>query len=507
MTTNQAAVFLGVHPNTIRNWADAGVLPSRRTSGNQRRFDPADLEKHVLAAPSDSPAAAAAAADHGFQLEELLESMRKMNSPLDVGTVLDEIVIGIGRSVSASDVSFYEIDDANGELTVTRSFDVLKGAVDRRHLGQTFSLSEYESFALAVNTRKPVAIESPDDPRLGPAEHRLARKFGVRSWLVVPVIDCGRVVALLEAAETRETRIFSENDVHTVEIFAAEAATALGKAIALDREREHSADLAALLAGVRGMTGSLQLSEVLQGLIDAVSGMLGYYSLTLYDWDEQSRDFTTLAYLVALEEEDHQEWLDLDYPGDDYPLMMECIRDNKIIACHSLEDPRISVFEADSHRAFGTESFVYVALVYRGEAMGLLEIDYNETREPMGEREEAMVEAIASQASAAVANAKLFERQRAQAESLARRTAIQDVLVDLAAGLRVRDTAHGVAEEIAEALEHLSWFDAGLVLLDDGHGSRSHVAAAFGVARGHGHRRAGRSPAAVACRPSAGRRR
>jgi excisionase family DNA binding protein len=49
LTTREAAEFLGVHPNTIRNWADGGKLHARRTTGNQRRFDPDELAKHVLA--------------------------------------------------------------------------------------------------------------------------------------------------------------------------------------------------------------------------------------------------------------------------------------------------------------------------------------------------------------------------------------------------------------------------------------------------------------------------
>jgi len=40
----EAAKRLGVHPATVRAWADRGVLPSQRTPGGHRRFKPADLE-------------------------------------------------------------------------------------------------------------------------------------------------------------------------------------------------------------------------------------------------------------------------------------------------------------------------------------------------------------------------------------------------------------------------------------------------------------------------------
>src|SRR5262249_45048741 len=39
----EAANILGVHPATLRAWADNGDLPSQRTSGGHRRFRRADL--------------------------------------------------------------------------------------------------------------------------------------------------------------------------------------------------------------------------------------------------------------------------------------------------------------------------------------------------------------------------------------------------------------------------------------------------------------------------------
>lgn len=43
VSLRQAAEILGVHPATVRNWADKGELPSRRTPGGHRRFRKSDL--------------------------------------------------------------------------------------------------------------------------------------------------------------------------------------------------------------------------------------------------------------------------------------------------------------------------------------------------------------------------------------------------------------------------------------------------------------------------------
>lgn len=43
ISLRHAADILGVHPATVRNWADKGDLPSRRTPGGHRRFRKSDL--------------------------------------------------------------------------------------------------------------------------------------------------------------------------------------------------------------------------------------------------------------------------------------------------------------------------------------------------------------------------------------------------------------------------------------------------------------------------------
>lgn len=54
-----AAEMLGVHPDTLRRWADAGRVPVSRTPTNQRRFLVRDLR--TLIQPERRAAAAGAA--------------------------------------------------------------------------------------------------------------------------------------------------------------------------------------------------------------------------------------------------------------------------------------------------------------------------------------------------------------------------------------------------------------------------------------------------------------
>jgi len=50
---SDAAAIIGVHPETLRRWADAGKVRSFRTPGGPRRFHRADVEN--LLTPSPMP--------------------------------------------------------------------------------------------------------------------------------------------------------------------------------------------------------------------------------------------------------------------------------------------------------------------------------------------------------------------------------------------------------------------------------------------------------------------
>ena len=58
VSLGEAAEIIGVHPATIRNWAERGELPFRRTPGGHRRFRRADLKQwlasHRVTRPSDA---------------------------------------------------------------------------------------------------------------------------------------------------------------------------------------------------------------------------------------------------------------------------------------------------------------------------------------------------------------------------------------------------------------------------------------------------------------------
>ena len=59
LSLREAADLLGMHPATVRLWADRNELPSRRTNGGHRRFRRADIEARLRQEAERKPRPAA----------------------------------------------------------------------------------------------------------------------------------------------------------------------------------------------------------------------------------------------------------------------------------------------------------------------------------------------------------------------------------------------------------------------------------------------------------------
>lgn len=55
LSLSEVAEELGVHPSTVRNWADQGKLPVHRTQGGHRRFRRSDVDLWLQAQQASAP--------------------------------------------------------------------------------------------------------------------------------------------------------------------------------------------------------------------------------------------------------------------------------------------------------------------------------------------------------------------------------------------------------------------------------------------------------------------
>jgi serine phosphatase RsbU (regulator of sigma subunit) len=180
-------------------------------------------------------------------LELVRDSSLDFAQSLDMNEVLEAIVARLLDALGMEACDVYEVDADDGALRLLVSYEDWSFDQDDA-VGRVFALEEYASSALAVSTRRPVLVNSADDPRLSEVEAETFRRYGHRTQLSVPLRIRDRVIGLVEVFDNRESRSLSAEQIQLANAICRFAALALDKARLYDEQR-HTADRLDRLAG------------------------------------------------------------------------------------------------------------------------------------------------------------------------------------------------------------------------------------------------------------------
>jgi len=202
LTLSQAAALLGVHPSTVRRWADHGDLPVALTPGGHRRFPRAELEARLR--PATAPTALVTGRVWGDYA--LVETRQRLDSPPapDWVTAFDaqerEEKRALGRRLLGLLMQHIAAPQDDGALLVeARSIGVRYAqACERAGLSAADGLTATAFFRDALTE---VALQMPQVAQLEPdAPVRLLRKLNQ----VFNVVQLSVVDYFARAAENRE---------------------------------------------------------------------------------------------------------------------------------------------------------------------------------------------------------------------------------------------------------------------------------------------------------------
>jgi PAS domain S-box-containing protein len=303
------------------------------------------------------------------------------------------------------------------------------------------------------------------------AVDRLVSGLGIQSVIAAPLMAGGTLVGCLQIGSTRQNA-FGGDDIALIEAMATHAAIALVNADrleALARSREENARLAdserALREIAARITAIRDPSTVLEQIVTEAARLL-------------TAERAQIDLLTPIDQ--RSSW---PYPGtvgdaDATAAGISTPRGGSIrgVAGRAMREGRVLATgdylhdrsfrharTTDAHvRRYGLRSVVAAPLVSDGESIGVLQLA-TVRPDAFGERELELVEALATQASIAIANSRrTAELARSQAD-LARRAASEQALRELAARLTaMRDPAEVLQDTVDEATRVLS-ADAALI--------------------------------------------
>ena len=395
LSVAQAAGVLGVHPNTIRTWTDAGRLTAYRINARgDRRFRRGDVLRLLV-----EDGAGLGFAEGPTAARPELAVIRRIATGLattpTTGAVARTLVEAIRIELGASRVAIYVATDTDDELAA--------------HAG----------FASAPPARR---IHGDGGSRAsGDRALELATRRGRVGHLVVDRITAdGLPPGLLDA-------------------LVATAATALASARLLGRARRELRRAKALASVTRELAGELDLARVLDEILERTRTLFGAdrAGLWLFDGTEHP---------VALATRGLSERFlarSAELTSRSRTISVRTLRDQRARWARDVGADRTIGEMRTAYREEGIRTVCIVPLRNRGRSIGVVGL-YHDTDRIWPDDEIALVQAFADQAAIAVQNARLY---RSAAESAVRMRSIQDLSARLNRLTDVRAIGEAIVAE------------------------------------------------------------
>jgi diguanylate cyclase (GGDEF)-like protein/excisionase family DNA binding protein len=390
----QAAALLGVHPNTVRAWTDAGRLPAYRINARgDRRYRSGDVQRLLAeGAAADAP----------------LPPERRVDAEL---AVLGRLTTGPGASANPTAVCRTAVEALRSHLRVARVAAYLAreggdGVLQlETHAGYQVSPPETLEPARGADHANDANLQA--DVMVGPLRRQLVLRAGgeIVGALVLEDDPGGPLAAVaLGFLRTVATAV------------AANVVTAR----ALARAKREVTRSRALRHVAQELAGQLDLSTVLDDIVDRTRTLFDADKAGL--WLVQEGEF---PFHVAAVRGVGEQFLATArrLTWDSAAVGVQAARERRSIVVRNADSRAGVGAMQQNYRDEGIKTACLVPLVSHDQALGVIGLYHTRDRE-WPDDEVALAQSFANQAAVAISNARLY---RSVADQAARIRSIQDL--------------------------------------------------------------------------------
>ncbi|MFQ6101845.1 MAG: GAF domain-containing protein [Anaerolineae bacterium] len=342
------------------------------------------------------------------------------------------------------DSDFFLLDEVRRELYVAARRGELEQAGDLRLPLE----GERGITVVAARTGRPVyAPDVRNDPRY------VDTGFAATSELAVPVQIEERVLGVINV-ESRDPDAYTPADVQLLSTLASQAALALENARLYAQERRRADELAVINQAARRVSGSLDLRETLDGIVEAAAELVPCVLAEISLWDE-ARQILTLQALRCEPERTYPIGRTFP-PGKGYTGWV--VRNRRPLLVSNVDgrqDIRPDLLPGE----LPFKAYVGLPLLAGDELIGTLVLIHDRP-DSFDEDDLRLLEGLAGQAAVAVRNARLFEETRRKAREL---TALNAVAAAINQAL---DLGTLLADAVERVIQVVRADGGGIRLLD-----------------------------------------
>ena len=400
-----------------------------------------------------------AASRHLAETRALLEVAEILNSTLDPKRLLRQVAIKIAQVCG---VDRCTIERWDGDRVIPLMSQFADGRKDERMWAAFMNLPSYPprqvpAQAQAIDTRWPVIIPDAGATDLIPREWTDA--FGLKSYMVVPLIRKGTVIGVMNLDYVERVTPFERRQVELAVAIAGQLALTIENTRLYAEAQERLRETATLLAVAQVLSQPAPAGEVMRRLAREVAHAFGADMVGVYLLDEPTE---TLVPAAGYHVPKHLLHIFSTRPFvlARFPVLAEAWRGGRAFWSADVKnDPRI---DPDTFAGVDPHSVLFAPTMVRGESVGALFLVWWGTGRESLAAEIRLIEGVAFQVGLAMENADLARRTQQKLEETERLLAVSRTL---ASTLDLDTLPRQFLRHVARALGADT---TGMWLLDDG---------------------------------------
>ncbi len=343
--------------------------------------------------------------------EALRDTAGALNSTLDLDEVLDRILSNIGRVVPHDAADVMMIDPAQGVAYIARcaGYDRIALGLEASVLALRFPVSEAANLRQMVETRQPCLV---DDVRTFDWV-RMPQTSWIRSHLGAPIQVKGSVVGFLSLVSSIP-HFFTRNHADRLQAFADQASLAIQNAQLYDVASHRAEQMTTLYEIGLTVTSGLDMDQVMHALLEQCRRVLPLDAFYVATYDAATR---LIHHPLFYDQGQYHK----DDPRDIRTrpgLSGHVIQARQTLYLPDTLDPASArTYQFIRSGGAPTRSYVGVPLVVRDQPVGVLSIQSYQPNAYTPDQVR-LLETIATQATIALENARLYAEARQHAEEL-----------------------------------------------------------------------------------------
>ena len=387
-------------------------------SDPDREFGPEDLRLLEMFAPQAAIAIENArlfteAKRRSEEQTALLDTLSALSGELELSKVLDSV---LNRAVSLLGVTGGELaiyEESSQELVIVASHNLGSDSLGTRMKGGEGAMGR------VARTREPLVIPHYQE-WAGRSQKYTVSTF--QSVLAAPLLIGTRLVGVIAAVHSDPRHAFGEEGLRLINLFASQAAVAIENARLFTSERKRAEEQQALLDTLSDLSGELELSKVLNAVLNRAIKLLGVSGGELATYDEAKKELRIVASLnIGVDSSGTRMRL-----GEGAMGYVAQTHEPLIIPNYQDWAGRSSKYEQTT-----VQSVMAAPLLIGNRLVGAIASVHSDPSRKLGEEDLRLLQLFAPQAAIAIENARLYEAAQQQFEALVLNNPVAIANVDL----------------------------------------------------------------------------